>query len=84
MHTEALIMCLAGRCMPRHYIGRARDTPFGDRFAVDGERMKLTQIKQKKGHDADFYKTLTFGYISEQSATSSQSTTFPVISFAIT
>lgn len=48
MHTEALIMCLAGRCMPRHYIGRARDTPFGDRFAVDGERMKLTQIKQKK------------------------------------
>ena len=40
MHTEALITCLAGRCMPRHYIGRARDTPFRDRFAVDGERMK--------------------------------------------
>ena len=34
--------------------------------------------------DADFYKTLTFGDISEQSGTSSQSTTFPVISFAIT
>lgn len=40
--------------------------------------------KSKRRHDADFYKTPTFGDISEQSATSSQSTTFPVISFAIT